>query len=305
MVPLSRTTAPETGLSTDERYLRNLGERVRNGRARRGMTRKQLARDSKVSERYLAQLESGQGNISIILLRQVAEAMGMPLADLVRDGPDLPVELTLMIEKLNRLSPRQLRVAADLLTGQFGEARDRRARIALIGLRGAGKTTLGRLLAHRLEVPFIELPKLIEADAGVSLTEIFNLYGHGSYRRYERRALERVLESEATAVLETGGSLVSEPATYERLLDSCFTVWVQASAEEHMNRVIAQGDHRPMAGNGEAMDDLRRILAQREALYARADAVIDTSGRTVEAALDELQDLVRNRNLLGVAQVAR
>jgi XRE family aerobic/anaerobic benzoate catabolism transcriptional regulator len=281
-------------VDTTDDYLRLLGERVRNARARRGMTRKILARDSGVSERYLAQLEGGQGNISISLLRQVAQAMNLPIVELVREGAEPSVEQALLLEKLNRLSPRQIAAAAALISEQFGEGADRRQRIALIGLRGGGKTSLGRLLAERLDLPFVELAKDIEADAGMSLNEIFSLSGQAAYRRHERRALERALETQARAVIATGGSLVSEPGTFERLLDACFTIWVQASPEEHMNRVIAQGDHRPMAGNAEAMDDLRRILAQRDALYRKADVTLDTSGKSIEASLEELLALVRN-----------
>jgi XRE family aerobic/anaerobic benzoate catabolism transcriptional regulator len=272
-------------------YLRALGERVRNARARRGMTRKILARDSSVSERYLAQLESGQGNISIALLRQVAQAMSLPITDLVREGPERPVELTLLLQRLERLSPDELAEAAQLLTGHFGHdlGADRNRRIALIGLRGAGKTTLGRGLAARLKVPFIEMNREIERDSGISLTEIFSLSGQAAYRRYERRALERVIEANPAAVIATGGSLVSEPGTYDLLLDACYTVWIKAAPEEHMERVIAQGDMRPMAGNSEAMADLRRILTERAPLYGKADAAIDTSGRDYDNSLDELE----------------
>ena len=272
-------------------YLALLGERIRAARARRGMTRKILARDSGVSERYLAQLEGGQGNISIILLRQVAHAMGLPLADLVRDGPEQPVEFTLLMQSLARLEVPALAEARKLLMEKFGAAveRERRHRIALIGLRGAGKSTLGARLAADLDVPFIELDREIERISGMSLAALFDLYGQAAYRRYERRALESVIESQERAVIATGGSLVSEPGTFDLLLSACFTVWLTARPEEHMSRVMAQGDFRPMTDNEAAMEDLRRILDNRSALYAKADTVIDTSRKTADAALRALK----------------
>ncbi|MCW5771672.1 MAG: helix-turn-helix transcriptional regulator [Rhodospirillaceae bacterium] len=278
-------------------FLSVLGERVRAARVRRGMTRKILARDSAVSERYLAQLEAGQGNISIGLLRQIADAMSLPLGELVREGEERPIELTLLIQRLERLPPAELAEAARLLNQRFGLDRGalRRDRIALIGLRGAGKSTLGRKLAAALDRPFIELADEIAAMAGMSLDQIFDLSGQAGYRRYERRALERVLERHDRFVLATGGSLVSEAGTYDLLLGSCFTVWIKAAPEEHMARVVAQGDTRPMAGNAEAMDDLRQILAEREALYARADAALDTGGKSQDAAFSELSQLVQRK----------
>jgi XRE family transcriptional regulator, aerobic/anaerobic benzoate catabolism transcriptional regulator len=282
-------------------YLRLLGERIREARARRGMTRKLLARDSGVSERYLAQLEAGQGNISIALLRQVAQAMGLPLADLVRDEPDRPVELTLLIQTLSRLPPKELQEARRLLADAFGPAveSERRHRIALIGLRGAGKSTLGMLLARDLGVPFIELDREIERDCGTQLAEVFDLYGQAAFRRYERRALETVIERHGRAVIATGGSIVSEPATFDLLLSACYTVWLTAAPEEHMSRVMAQGDYRPMAGNAEAMEDLRQILRGREALYSKADAAVDTAGKTVDESLRELKAATNPSPLVG------
>ena len=275
-------------------YLRLLGERIRAARARRGMTRKILARDSGVSERYLAQLETGHGNISIILLRQVAQAMGLPLADLVREGPDHPVEFSLLVQSLARLEPKQLVQARKLMTESFGAAmeRERRQRIALIGLRGAGKSTLGARLAAALGIPFIELDREIERLAGMNLAAFFDLYGQSAYRRYERRALESVIETYERVVIATGGSLVSEPATFDLLLSACFTVWLTARPEEHMSRVMAQGDLRPMADNAEAMEDLRRILEGRAALYSKADANVETAGKSVEQSLALLQAAV-------------
>jgi XRE family transcriptional regulator, aerobic/anaerobic benzoate catabolism transcriptional regulator len=271
-------------------YLRLLGERVREMRARRGMTRKILARDSAVSERYLAQLESGQGNISILLLRQIAQALDTPLQALVLDGPEPPVDLVHTTEFLRRLPAAELVEARRLLVEHFGgvDLDARRGRLALVGLRGAGKSTLGAMLADRLEAPFLELDRLIEQESGVSLSVIFDLYGQSGFRRLERRVLDQVIERYPRFVLATGGSLVSEPATFERLLTMCFTVWLRATPEEHMQRVIAQGDMRPMADNRESMSDLRRILDVREPLYRKADASIDTSGCSVEESVERL-----------------
>jgi len=294
---LSSTLARPAAGTGEADFLRQLGERVREARARRGMTRKILARDSEVSERYLAQLESGHGNISIVLLRQVAQAMGLPLADLVREGPEHPVELALLVQSLARLEPRELAEARNLLAASFGAAveSERRHRIALIGLRGAGKSTLGARLAKKLGVPFIELDREIERISGMTLATLFDLYGQGAYRRYERRALESAIESQDRAVIATGGSLVSEPGTFDLLLASCFTVWLTARPEEHMSRVVAQGDFRPMAENEAAMEDLRKILEGRQVLYSKADATVDTAGKSIEASLRALEAAIATK----------
>jgi XRE family transcriptional regulator, aerobic/anaerobic benzoate catabolism transcriptional regulator len=278
----------------DAAFLGRLGDRVRGLRARRGMTRKILAKDSGVSERYLAQLESGQGNASLTLLRRVARALDVPLASLVSDAPEPSADLAAATEVLNRLGPERLVEARALLVKTFGEAdaAGRAGRIALIGLRGAGKTTLGAALAEHLGVPFIELDREIERESGVSLATIFDFYGQAGFRRMERRCLERVIETHPRFVLATGGSIVSEPATFERLLAACYTIWLRAAPAEHMERVVAQGDMRPMAGNRESMADLQRILANREPLYRRADATVDTSGKTPSETVDLLRDVV-------------
>ena len=254
------------------------------------MTRKLLARDSGVSERYLAQLETGQGNISILLLRQIAAALDIPLGALVLQGADPPVDLVHTTEFLRRLPAAELAEARRLLVQHFGgvDAAARRGRIALIGLRGAGKSTLGAQLADRLEVPFLELDRLIEQESGVPLSVIFDLYGQSGFRRMERRCLDTVIERYPRFVLATGGSLVSEPATFERLLTMCFTVWLHASPEDHMQRVMAQGDMRPMAENRESMSDLKRILDGREPLYRKADATVDTGGHSEQQSLEAL-----------------
>src|SRR5215470_10698669 len=283
-----------SGVPEQDEYLCRLGERVREERARRGMTRKILARDSGLSERYLAQLESGKGNLSIKLLRRIGDALNLPLARLVSTEPDEPLEIRQLVEFLRRLPAARLGEARALLDTHFlaSDRQARNRRIALIGLRGAGKSTLGSRLARHLEIPFIELDAEIERDFGLSLGEIFALSGQAAYRRSERRALGGVLERHPSFVLATGGSIVAEPETYEELLSRCFTIWITASPEEHMNRVIAQGDLRPMADNKEAMADLERILAARTPLYARADTVVDTAGRTVEASFQQMLALL-------------
>ena len=277
----------------DREYLHRLGEHVRDLRVRRGMTRAILARDSGVSIRYLAQLESGEGNISILRLRQVAQAMAIPLEDIIRVEPEQAPELTLLGQFLSRLSPAQLTEARTLLRNAF-ENKNRSKRIALIGLRGAGKSSLGKMLAAHLHVPFIELAEVIERVAGANMSEVFSLYGQAAYRRYERRALDWLLENHDRFVLSTGGSISTEPATFSELLTSCYTVWLKASPAEHMARVVAQGDRRPMGDNREAMQDLERILIGREPMYRKADATVDTSGLDIEQSLIELTRQIPN-----------
>jgi XRE family transcriptional regulator, aerobic/anaerobic benzoate catabolism transcriptional regulator len=280
--------------AADAGFLKLLGDRVREARASRGMTRKILARDSGVSERYLAQLEGGQGNISILLLRDIARALDIRLDSLVLDGPQPSVDLIHAVEFLRRLPTSELLQARQMLGKHFGgfDPAMRRDRIALIGLRGAGKSTVGAELAARLEVPFYELDRLIEQDAGVRLSVIFDLYGQSGFRRFERRCLDDVVERNPRFVLATGGSLVSEPATFERLLATCYTVWLKATPEDHMQRVVAQGDMRPMADNRESMEDLQRILDARAPLYRKADVVIDTSAASVEHSVEQIGEML-------------
>lgn len=273
----------------DEEFLRAFGERLRGERARRGMSRKLLADHAGISERYLTQLESGKGNVSIVLLRRIAAALGLPLTRVVDDETRSP-ELSLAHELLARLTPDQLSEAYRMLTSSFAaeDGASRTERIALVGLRGAGKTTIGSALAAARGVPFVELDREIERLSGSSLGAILELYGQQAYRRYELQALQEVLATHPRLVVATGGSLVSESATYELLLRSCFTVWVRATPEEHMQRVLAQGDFRPMAGSQQAMDDLRRILDERRDLYGRADLTVDTSGKSEADTVQEL-----------------
>lgn len=256
------------------------------------MSRKLLADHAGISERYLTQLEGGKGNVSIVLLRRIAAALNLPLSRLVDDAPPSP-ELELVQQRLARLSPAQLRNVYDSLAAkEAGTARAQR--IALVGLRGAGKTTLGTKVAEARGVPFFELDREIERIAGTALGSILELYGQQAYRRYELQALQELLASHPAFVVATGGSIVSEAATYELLLRSCFTVWVRTTPEEHMRRVLAQGDLRPMANAGpkpnlrQAMDDLRRILEERGELYSRADLTIDTTGKSVSKSVREL-----------------
>jgi XRE family transcriptional regulator, aerobic/anaerobic benzoate catabolism transcriptional regulator len=275
--------------AADGEFIQALGLRVREARARRGMSRKSLALSSDVSERYLAQVESGETNPSIMVLRHVAHALGVSLIELLEPQHSSP-EYRLISRFLEQLSPNRLEDALLRLMRDFGnEDASRRKRIALVGLRGAGKSTLGRALASELALPFVELNSAIEAEAGMSLNEIFMLYGQPGYRRLERGCLENFIAEHESAVITVGGGIVSEAETFNLLLMNCFTVWVKASPEEHMSRVVAQGDFRPMEGNAEAMEDMRRILVARESLYSKADFTLDTTGCPPEECLKKLR----------------
>lgn len=287
-------TMPPKRQDSAESYLRLLGDRVRVLRNQRGMTRKALAQHAKVSERYLAQLEAGQGNISIVLLRRIARAIGLPVTQLVHDGAEPPLDLVLLTQFLERLPQDMLGEARKLVTEHFASPTEdvRRKRIALIGLRGGGKSTLGALLAKKLSVPFIELDREIERRSGATLSEIFDMFGQETFRRAERDALDDVLRQHPAFVIATSGSIVTEPGTLELLLSSCFTVWIRAEPQEHMKRVMAQGDMRPMANSARAMEDLISILKSREPLYARAEAALTTTGQSPDQNLSELLRLI-------------
>ena len=276
----------------DAAFLADVGAAIREARAQRGMSRKALALSAGVSERYLAHVESYGGNPSIVSLRRVPGALRRHLRTLLESGGARP-EQKLIRRFLDGLPAERLEEVLRKLTDEFGQTElVRRRRITLIGLRGAGKSTLGRALAKELRRPFIELDQEIERDAGMSLSEVFHLYGQPGYRKIERRCLDRIISSQEDIVLTVGGGIVSEPETYELLLLNCFTVWVKAAPEEHMSRVVEQGDMRPMSGHSAAMQDLRDILTAREPLYGKADAQLDTSGKTVEQSFSTLKRLV-------------
>lgn len=280
-----------------EAFLVALGERVRRLRAIRGMTRKALAQATGVSERHLANLEHGVGNASILVLLQIAKAFNCALAELVGDVTTESPEWLLIRELLSGRGEADLQRARETLAQLFGvgggQRPNRFQRIALIGLRGAGKSTLGQMLADDLGYPFVELNVEIERVAGCGILEIHNLYGPNAYRRYEKRALEEAVQLYPEMVLATPGGLVSEAATFNLLLAHCYTVWLRATPEEHMGRVMAQGDFRPMSGNSEAMADLKRILAGREAFYAKADLTWNTSHMDLAECFAGLRAQVR------------
>lgn len=284
---MTDSSDPETG------FLEALGQRVRTMRALRGMSRKVLAKVSGISERYIAQLEGGKGNVSIVLLRRVSNAMGAHLEDLIPSAEPAP-DWAVIRDLLRKATPAQIAQAKDALAGG-GHAMQRRSAfsgIALIGLRGAGKSTLGKMLAKKIGWSFVELNKEIEAQNGLSVAEIIALYGQEGFRRMEQAALTQLLARKELMVLATGGGIVSEPLTFDLILSSFYTIWVKADPEEHMARVRRQGDLRPMADDRSAMAELRNILVSREPLYARASAVVDTAGLSVDAAAARLGEAV-------------
>lgn len=308
---MSSTIMQDTGFSPGEDapgeeeeaknpFLVALGERARALRSRRGMTRKALAAAADVSERHLANLEYGVGNASILVLLDVARALQCSLAELLGDVTTTSPEwlmLRELLENRDEATLHRVRVAVGELLGTGGanasHGRQRSAQVALIGLRGAGKSTLGAMLAEDLGFPFVELSREIEKFAGCSISEIQALYGQNAYRRYERRALEESIQIYPEAVIATPGGIVSDPANFNLLLQHCTTVWLQAEPEDHMKRVVAQGDTRPMAASREAMDDLKSILAGRAAFYSKAEFQLDTSAQELQPTFVALRSLVR------------
>ena len=278
---------PEDGRDTDD-FTAEIGRMVRLGRAKRGISRRKLAADSGISERYLAQIESGQGNPSVNVLKSVADAIAMPVFELLPRGSSGHFALDRVLDLLARLPPAELPAIAALMEEKLGSAADRARRIALVGLRGAGKSTLGRKLATHLGVPFLELNQVIEQNYGASVAMLIELSGLATFRKYEHECLQRVIDQHEAAVIATAGGIVANPETFTLLLHRTHAIWIRARPEEHMARVIAQGDFRPMAQNREAMADLVAILEARSADYARAEAKLDTSGASVEKSFAEL-----------------
>ena len=290
--------ATETAFSLEKKnpFLAALGDRARALRARRGMTRKATAMAAGVSERHLANLEYGVGNASILVLLQVAGALHCSLGELIGDVTTSSPEWLLireLLEQRDDATLQRVRVAIGEMLGTGGGNAAHSSRVALIGLRGAGKSTLGQMLADDLGFPFVELSREIEKFAGCSVAEIQALYGVNAYRRYERRALEEAIQIYPEAVIATPGGLVSDPATFNQLLAHCTTVWLQADPEDHMKRVTAQGDLRPMAASKEAMEDLKGILSGRAAFYSKAQLRLDTSDQPRGPTFAALRQMVR------------
>src|SRR5262245_37323332 len=275
-------------------FAAGIGRLVRLKRAKRGVTRRQLAHDSGASERYLAQIESGQGNPSVIILRSIAEALDIPIIELLPRTNGRTAAMTQILDILGRTPLAELPALAKLIESHAREDRaaDRARRIALVGLRGAGKSTLGQRLAQTLDCPFIELDRLVEQEYGARIPDLIEIAGVATFRRYERACLERVIAGNDAAVIGAAGGIVANADTYALLLRRTHTVWLKARPDEHMSRVMEQGDFRPMAQNREAMADLVAILEARSPDYARAEAELDTSGDTVGESFEKLRDIV-------------
>lgn len=288
---------PAKGVLVKDPFLVALGERLRALRSRRGITRKALAKLADVSERHLANVESGVGNASIQFLRQLTAVLNCTLAEMIGDETASSPEWLMIREILRGRPEEELARVRNAVAGLFDAPATESARcrrIALIGLRGGGKTSLGRMLADEWMVPFIELSRHVETLAGCSIAEIYNLYGPTAYRRHERRAMEEIIQRYPSAIIATPGGIVSDPATYNLLLSHCYTVWIKASPREHMDRVVAQGDTRPMLGNNEAMADLQSILDSRAAFYSKADMAFETSDQTLGVAYARLEQQLQH-----------
>jgi XRE family aerobic/anaerobic benzoate catabolism transcriptional regulator len=292
-----RSSSGTSDVNESNPFLNALGQRVRSLRDRSGITRKALSIATGVSERHLANLEYGEGNVSVLVLDQVANALHCSLAELIGDFTTTSPEWLMIRSLLENRDEQTLHRARLAIGKMLGTAGSRGVRIALIGLRGAGKTTLGQMLANELDFPFVELSREIENFAGCTIAEIQDLYGANAYRRYERRALEEAIQIYPEAVLGTPGGLVSDPVKFDLLLSHCSTIWLQASPADHMQRVVEQGDLRPMAGSTEAMEDLRNILSSREDFYSKAQLRLDTSRQSLEDTFTALKNLVKEKLL--------
>jgi XRE family aerobic/anaerobic benzoate catabolism transcriptional regulator len=288
------TPAPSSGTAAVVAFLAAIGREVRRHRAKRGMTRRQLAQASATSERYLAQIESGAGNPSASVIRAIALALDLPASALLPASGVRTAALDAVLDLVAQAPAAELPELARLIETRLARAAgaDRARRIALIGLRGAGKSTLGRMLAGHLGWPFIELDRVVEEDYGASIPDLIEMAGTATFRRHERSALERVIATNDAAVITTAGGIVSDPETYALLLRRSHTVWIKARPEDHMSRVMAQGDFRPMAQNRAAMADLVAILEARRADYARAEAEVDTAGAALEQSFAKLLRVV-------------
>jgi XRE family transcriptional regulator, aerobic/anaerobic benzoate catabolism transcriptional regulator len=281
---------PQNGDGSVAAFLTAIGGEVRRNRAKRGMTRRQLAQASETSERYLAQIESGAGNPSVSVLRAIAQALELSASALLPEAGVRPAALGAILDLLAQVPEGELPALTKEIKARVArsENADRARRVAFIGLRGAGKSTLGRMLAQQLGWPFIELDRVVEEDYGASIPDLIEMAGTMTFRRHERSALERVIAAHEAAIITTAGGIVADPETYALLLRRTHTVWIKARPEDHMSRVMAQGDFRPMAQNRAAMADLVAILEARRADYGRAEAAVDTSGDAVEQSFAKL-----------------
>ena len=283
-------------IEKEKLILNNLGHTIRKYRSQRGMNRQTLATKSNISLRYLAQLEVGNGNPSITILKNISYALNITLEHLLFSDSTKNTEVAYIKNKIDHYTQHQISTLLEFIDNIERKkiVKLNKNRIALIGLRGAGKSTLGNMYSKEYKIPIYEVTKEIEKIGGMNINEVIEFGGQGMYRRLEYTAINNLYKKKKNLIILTGGSIVSEKETFSFLLKNFYTIWIKASPEEHMKRVIKQGDLRPISSNPKAMDDLNNILKERQYLYSKAASIVNTENKDKISSYKELVDKIKN-----------